>query len=151
MILAQRLGDTKTHSVKLKWGNVSFAPADEWFLVFTVKTDAETVLDASSLFQKTTDVGITVSGSTAFIEVERADTKREEDTPEEGDPAFEATPGTYDWDIQAQNIADPAVIRTVANGTFTLKRDVTRGVETAVPVYVAAPGVTYDTQIVTYL
>lgn len=145
--LTAYLGDAKTLRIPMRWGNKAFAPADEWFLIFTVKADADTDTDAQAEIQKTSDLGITVSGSAALVSLIPRDTAGDADA----DPVVAAlTPGAYDWDIQAQSIADPDDVRTVANGSLVLTRDVTRGTETAIPVYVASPGLTYDTQFVTY-
>ena len=116
--LTQNIGDSKTHSVPLRWNGRPFAPGTGWTLLFTVKANASQT-DAQRLFQKTSTYGITVSGNTANVEVFRADTFRDS-------PAFEATAGEYVWDIQAYQIAAPNHTRTVASGTLTLNRDVTR-------------------------
>jgi len=119
MILTQKIGDTKTYSIPLSWNGRPFVPENAWTLLFTVKALASQA-DSLRLFQKAfPGQGITLTGKTASVEVLRADTFRTS-------PDFEAAPGDYLWDIQAYEIALPNRTRTVAEGTFTLKRDITR-------------------------
>lgn len=136
MILTQSLGDTVTHRIPLRWGNKAFVPGSEWGLLLTVKSDPATQDDEHSLFQKTSTPGegITVSGSTAMVQVLRVDTVRVDsvDPPVE---AFEAAPGTYYWDVQATRLSD-GYVQTVAEGTMVLKRDVTRNAEPTGPIFV---------------
>lgn len=148
MTLTQAIGDTVIHRVPLRWKRAPFTPAEgEWFFIFTVKADKDADSDAQAKFQKTSDLGLTVSGSTASISILPIDTAGDA----AADPVVPALiPGTYDFDIQAQNIADPDDVRTVANGRMVLTRDVTRGTATAIPVYVAQPGINYDTQLLSY-
>jgi len=144
MILTQRIGDTVTHRIAMRWTGRPFNPAG-YFLIFTVKANADTELDAAAKIQKTTVLGITTSGSYALVSIVPQDTAGSED------PVIAALPpANYTFDIQAQKISTPADIRTVASGSFTLLRDVTRGSETEVPVYIADPGFSYDSQIITY-
>lgn len=145
MTLTQRIGDTVTHTIPMAWKGRPFAPGGAWFLIFTVKSDAYAETDAQASFQKTTNLGITVLGNKASIAVIPANTAGSVS------PAIPALPpGTYYWDVQAQSLADPEDVRTVASGTLALVRDVTRGTETAVPIYIADPGVTYDNELVIY-
>ena len=127
MNLTAHLGDTRTFTIPLRWGNRPFVPGSEWGLVFTVKSDPATQADAERLFQKSgpgTMAGLEASGSTATIFMVRADTFREEGFNESEDPEFQADPGTYHWDIQASHTGSGEV-RTVASGTLVLTRDVT--------------------------
>lgn len=126
MILYQNIGDSKTHGIPLRWNGRPFVPGTGWTLTLKVKASASQA-DALRLFEKSFPAyGITVSGSTASVEVTRADTFREANYPAPGSPAFEAAAGEYVWDIQAYQIAAPNHTRTVASGTLTLNRDVTR-------------------------
>ena len=134
--LTQDLGDSVTHRIPLRWGGRPFVPGDDWSLVFTVKADADTADSARLLSKGYPAQGIEVSGSTASVTILRADTFRELDYPDPGDPAFEATAGDYVWDIQANETAGDYRTRTVASGTLTLTRDVTRLSEVTAPVYV---------------
>jgi len=136
MTLTSHIGDTKTFSIPLRWGNRAFVPGSGWALLFTVKSDPLAQTDEQRLFQKTSNPGegITVSGSTAMVQVLRVDTVRvaSVDPPVE---AFEAAPGTYYWDIQATRLSD-GYVQTVAEGTMALNRDVTRNAEPTGPIYV---------------
>lgn len=146
MTLAQHIGDTVTHRIPLRWLRAAFTPASGWFLIFTLKADKDDA-DEDAKIQKTTDLGLTHSTSHALVDFLHIDTAGDA----EQDPVVPAlSAGTYFWDIQAQNIADPTIIRTVATGSLILARSVTHGTETAVPTYVAGPGLSYDTQLVIY-
>ena len=146
MILTSYIGDAKIFSVPLRWGNKPFEPGEEWFLIFTVKADVNDT-DEEAKIQKTTDLGIMVSGSRASIELAPIDTAGDP----EGDPIIPAlTEDTYVFGVKAQSVDDLADIRTVASGRLDLKQPVGQGTETAVPVYVAEPPLRYDTQLVTY-
>jgi hypothetical protein len=131
MTLTSKLGDTRTFSVPLRWGNKPFSPGSAWGLVFTVKA-SESDPDSSALFQKSgpnTNLGVELIGSEAYVTVLRADTYREVNFPTEGSPAFQAAPGTYYWDIQASGKTGSGFegqTRTLADGTFRLTRDITR-------------------------
>ena len=138
MILTQDLGDATTHIIPLRWSGRPFVPGTAWSLVFTVKLSAD-LPDSARLFQKAYPAqGITVSNSTASVSVLRADTFREAGFPTVGSPAFEAAAGEYVWDIQANEISGAFRTRTVARGTLTLGRDITRLSQPTAPVYVVA-------------
>lgn len=145
--LTQRIGDTVSHRIQLRWGGRAFDPTG-FSILFTVKADADADADAAAKIQKRDGgFGITVSGSSALVQLLPVDTAGDANA----DPVIPAlTPGTYDWDIQSQSESDPEDVRTVANGRLVLTRDVTRGTEAAIPVYVADPGITYDTKLLTY-
>lgn len=147
MTLSQSIGDTVTHRIPLRWRGRPFEPGAAFFLIFTVKADKDTDTDAQAKIQKTSDLGLTVSGSKALVDILPIDTAGDPDA----DPVVPALdPGTYDFGIKAQSIADPTDVRTVHEGEFVLLQPTGRGTETAVPTYVAGPGLVYDTQIVTY-
>jgi hypothetical protein len=151
MVLTQNIGDNVTHRIPLRWNRAPFTPAGGWFLIFTVKADADADVDAQAKIQKTSDLGIAVYGSNAAVSIVPFDTAGgiiPDTDPEE--IRVPLPPGTYYWDIQAQSVSNPASIRTVAAGTLKLTRDVTRGTSVSIPVYVASPGLTYDSQILTY-
>ena len=147
MILSQRIGDNKTHSIPLSWLGRAFSPGADYNLLFTVKGDPDAEDDTAAAIQKMTGFGITVSASTALVSLIPFDT-----TGGTLDDIFypAMSPGTYYWDIQAQAIADATDVRTVASGTLELLRDVSRGVETSVPVFLSDTGLTYDSQLVNY-
>ena len=140
MTLTSHIGDTKTFSIPLRWGSRAFVPGSDWQLIFTVKSDPLTQTDEQRLLQKTDALGITVLGSTAEVELLAFDTKHGDDPTEPpAYEAFEATPGTYYWDIQATCTTagdDFGKVRTVAEGTLTLKIGVTRESEPTGPIYV---------------
>lgn len=145
--LTQRIGDTVSHRIQLRWGGRAF-DSTGFSILFTVKADADADADAAAKIQKRDGgFGITVSGSSALVQLLPVDTAGDADA----DPVIPAlTPGAYDWDIQAQSESDPEDVRTIANGRLVLTRDVTRGTDTAVPVYVAVPGLTYESEIIHY-
>lgn len=115
MILTQRIGDTKTHSVKLAWNGKPFVPGNAWVLLFTAKSSPETQEDAVAAFQKASGGGgIVTTSSTSAVSVYPQDTK-------------DLEPGTLYWDIQAtRDVEEQGEVRTVASGTFVLVRDVSR-------------------------
>jgi hypothetical protein len=130
MKLIQPIGDSREYVIPLRKGNSPFAPSSDWTLVFTVKLDPTNQDDAAALFQKATSgYGLTVDGSSAKVVILRADTKRE-------DTGYEAAAGDYFWDIQAVRNSGPdqGEVSTVANGTFTLTRDVTRNAQPSQPI-----------------
>ena len=142
MNITQRIGDTVTHRIPLRWNNAPFVPGDEWALVFTVKDDPDTQEDSSARFQKRSGAGISVSSSVASVDVLRIDTAGGTFTPEGGgDPVTvtEVPPGTYHWDIKARQIAEPNETRTVASGTLVLAQVVTREVDPSVPIFSSQP------------
>jgi hypothetical protein len=136
MILTAELGDSKTFTIPMRWGNRAFAPVGvDWGLVFTVKADANAE-DSDALLQASgpgTGLNLEVSGSNAIITFQRADTYSVV-----SGVVTQANPGTYRWDIQAIGIPDGAhegQCRTVASGTLVLSRDITRGSSPVVPVF----------------
>jgi hypothetical protein len=143
-VLSQSLGDTVTHRIPLRWGKRAFVPGVNWALVFTVKSDPVLQDDENRLFQKATGgLGVVAEGSNAVVSVLRADTIREAveadpdaEPPVEEVEAFEAAPGTYFWDVQATHLSTGEV-RTVANGTLVLTRDVTRQSTPTGPIFTA--------------
>ena len=110
--LTQRIGDTKTHTIPLSWSGRPFVPGGEWHLVFTVKSDPNTQTDEQAELQLESGSGITANGSLAMVAMI-------------GSHTSDLVPGTYYWDIQAEEL-DSNVTRTVASGTLVLLRDVTR-------------------------
>ena len=128
MILTQRIGDTKTHSVKLAWNGKPFVPGNAWVLLFTAKSSPETQEDAAAAFQKTSGGGgITTTSSTSSVAVLPQDTD-----------ALDV--GTLYWDIQAtRDVEGQGEARTVASGTFVLTRDVSRLSSPTLDVYTVAP------------
>lgn len=126
MNLTAYLGDSKVFTIPMRWGNRAFVPGEDWGLIFTCKQDPSTA-DSVRLFQVSgpdTDTGLEVSGSNALVSLLRQHTYR----PAVVSPVtaeFNAATGTYYWDIQATRLSDGEV-RTVANGTLVLARDVTR-------------------------
>jgi len=140
--LTSKLGDTSTFSIPLRWEKRAFVPGNAWALLFTVKSDPDTQDDSQRLLQKATGgYGIIVTGSTAEVAIQRADTIRAAvvadplaDPPIEAQEAFEAAPGTYYWDVQATHLTTGKT-RTVASGNYDLKRDVTRQSEPTGPIF----------------
>ena len=143
MNLTATIGDTRNFSIPLRWRTGAFAPGEDWFLIFTVKESLDDT-DEQAKIQKTTDLGITVQRSHAVIQILPIDTAGDGDDI----PALAA--GIYYWGIKAQKIADPTQVRTVATGELELEQPVGQSTETTIDVYVAEPGISYDTQIITY-
>ena len=136
MILSQRIGDTRTFSIPLRWNGRPFVPGADWNLIFTVKSDPDTQVDSLAKIQKQSDYGISVSGHHAVVSLIPIDTA--------GGTAGAVTvpaltPGLFYWDIQAQSLTEADDIRSVAGGTLTLLRDVTRGTAPSIPIYVLLP------------
>lgn len=73
MILTQRIGDGKTHSISLSWNGRPFAPTG-YDLLWTLKADPATETDAQAKVQKRLGYGITVSGSNALVSLIPIDT-----------------------------------------------------------------------------
>jgi len=123
----------------MRWKRRDFFPDDSWLLTFSVKASIND-LDSQSVFQKATGLGLEVAGNIAIIEVLRADTHRDADYPEEGDPAFEALPGTYLWSIRASGLgANEGESRTVAEGAFVLNQTGTRLESPSIPIITTHP------------
>jgi len=126
MLLTANLGDAKTFSIPLRWGNRQFIPGAEWNLTFTAKSQPATQLDSAASLQKQLGSEFFILNDKANIKLLPADTF--------GSSTVTAlSPGLLYWDIQAQKILDTLDIRTVAGGTLNLFRDVTRGTPTYVP------------------
>lgn len=124
-------GDTATLSIPLSTvaadgTSTAFTPGEDHLLLFTLKS-AATDADSLALVQKATGTGITHSGSTALVELVHADTK-------------DLSPARCPFDVQAQNVATGA-IQTVALGTIILERDVTREVQSSIPIHTANPSI----------
>jgi hypothetical protein len=138
MNLKSDLGESQTFRIPLRSGGRVFTPGAIYALTFTVKlfnTDA----DADAVIQKATSgLGVVVDGDDALVTILRADTYREADYPETGDPAFELAAGTYVWDIQADGLPDTTAAgdcKTVNSGTFIFARDITRGSGPTITIY----------------
>ena len=126
MLLTTNLGDAKTFSIPLRWGNRQFVPGTEWNLTFTAKSQPNSQLDSAASLQKQTDSGILVVNNKAKVSLLPQDTT--------GTTVISPiAPGLLYWDIQAQKIEDPLEVRTVAKGKLALNRDVTRGISTYIP------------------
>jgi hypothetical protein len=140
MKLSSKLGDTKTFRIPLRWGNAAFSPAANYDLTFTLKSDEDDA-DSAAIIQKATGgLGIVIDESFAVLSILRSDTYREADFPDPGDPAYEATAGTYYWDIQADGLGDfEGDCKTVASGTYSISRDITRATGPSVPIYTTDP------------
>jgi len=111
MDLTAFLGDTKTFTIPLRWGNRSFVPGSDWHLVFTLKFDADDD-DDSAPIQLETGNGVSATGSIAIINIPRSLT-------------VDLSPGILFWDIQAEDLNSDDV-RTVAIGRLHLMREITR-------------------------
>lgn len=120
MNLTAKIGDSPVFAIPLVWGGAAFAPGEDWGLIFTLKSSAAD-LDPAALVQKASGVGITAAGYTALVSFVSEDT-------EELDPLS----GVYD--VQAQHVSTGAV-RTVAEGKFSLYRDITRLRQTSIPIH----------------
>ena len=118
------LGDSASLSIPLTHEGAAFTPGSSWSLMFTAKRQARDT-DAQALIQKVSGAGITVTGSTASVELVPIDTAT-------------LAPGDIVWDVQAQHLTNGAVA-TVASGRLTLIRDVSRLTVTSIPVYTSAP------------
>jgi hypothetical protein len=119
------LGDSVSVPVPLTFGGAVFVPGDEWSLIATAKASPAHP-DARAVIQKATGAGITAAGSTATLDIVPADT-------------IDLAPGRLFWDIQAQRIAEPHEVRTVAFFDMLLVRDITRETTTSVPVFTTNP------------
>ena len=122
--MQQFLGDSAILSIPMTRSGAAFTPGTDWGLLFTAKRQARDA-DAQALIQKATGAGITVTGSTAAVELLPPDTR-------------DLAPGEIVWDIQSQNLTSGAVA-TVASGRLMLVRDVTRLTVTSIPVITTAP------------
>jgi hypothetical protein len=136
MILTQRIGDTKTHSVKLAWNGRPFVPGGAHNLIFTLKSSPDSQTDAQAKVQKQLGAGISVTGNRASVSLIPIDTA--------GGTVGETTvpalsPGTYYWDIQSQALDDASDIRTVRTGVLVLLRDVTRLTGASMDIYTTSP------------
>jgi hypothetical protein len=118
-------GDSKTLTIPLTLDGSAFNPSG-FLLIFTAKKSV-TDDDSKALIQKVTGTGLTVSGTTATIDLVPQDT------------ASLARENLF-CDIQAQNLTTGAVA-TVAFFRLRIDRDVTRSTTTSIPVVTAAPGV----------
>jgi len=112
MILTSKLGDTVTFRIPLRWGNRAFEPGGDWHLVFTAKSDTS-VIDELAEIQIELGSGIAEDGNRALVSILASHTE-------------DLNPGILYWDIQAEDL-DSDDIRTVASGSWLLRRDVTRG------------------------
>jgi hypothetical protein len=122
MTLTQYLGDTVTHEIPLRWQGVDFYPTADWTLYFTAKKK-QTDPDSSSIIQKATAAGLTVTGSLAAVSIFNADTASEK-------------AGSLYYDIRAKSTSTGAV-RTLAKGRLKLDQNVARAPQLAVNVLVA--------------
>lgn len=138
MTLTQRIGDSKTHSIPLAWNGRPFVPGDAWYLIWTLKSDPDTQPDTQAVIQKTSGAGLLVTGSKANVSLVPHDTAAwvEEGTPDINH--VEKAPGTYYWDVQARSYDDGS-IRSVASGALVLVRDVTREIDTSIPIHTTQP------------
>jgi hypothetical protein len=112
MILVQRLGDTRTFSIPLRWGNRPFIPGNDWHLVFTAKYDPQ-YSDPAAPIQLELGDGLTANNHFASVSLTR-------------DLTVDLDAATLYWDIQAESYESEEV-RTVRTGTLTLLREVTHG------------------------
>ncbi len=119
MTLTQKLGDSVTHRIPLRWGKAAFEPGTDWGLIYTVKESIDDA-DEDAVIQKISGTGMTHSGSNALPTILPADTTA-------------LTAKTYYYDVQAQHLTTGEV-RTVAQNKLILTRDITRGVTVAIPV-----------------
>jgi hypothetical protein len=147
MHFVQYLGDAKTLNIPLSWNGRAFVPGSDYNLLFTLKGNPTEEDDAVAAVQKMSGFGISVIASTALVSLIPFDT-----TGGTLDDVFypALSPGTYFWDVQAQAVADETDVRSIASGSIELLRDVSRGVETSVPVFQAAAGLTYESELITY-
>lgn len=141
MNLTSKLGDEKVWRIPLRWDNAAFVPGSNYGLTFTVKKTGD-LPDSQALIQKATGgLGVTIDGDDALVTILKADTHRAADFPNHGDPAFDAEPGIYYWDIQADGLPDtPAAgdSRTVNIGEYLFLRDYTRNVGPTATIYTTA-------------
>jgi hypothetical protein len=123
MNLTQKIGDTITHRVPMRWRKALYSPSSGTY-IFTVKTDKNDT-DENAVFQKTSGGGgITVADGYASIGVLPADTSAQSES-------------TLYWDIQWTSTEGDS--RTLNEGEFDLTRDVTRLSEPAMDVHTVAP------------
>lgn len=136
MILTQRIGDNKTHSIPLAWNGRPFIPGAAFNLIWTLKSNPEAQSDAEAAIQKQSGYGLSVTGSHARVSLIPLDTAG---GVVSGVTVWPLAPGTLHWDIQAQSLSDSDDIRTVAHGSLTLLRDVSRRTVPSIPIYVLDP------------
>jgi len=123
MNLTQKIGDTITHRVPMRWRKALYSPASGTY-IFTVKASKDDT-DENAVFQKTSGGGgITVADGYAEIQVLSLDTTNESEA-------------TLYWDIQWTSIEGDS--RTLNEGEFDLTRDVTRNFTPEMDVYTVAP------------
>lgn len=147
MIITQFIGDNTEHRIPLRWAGRLFEPGDDWHLIWTLKTNRDDDDASAKIQKKSAGYGITHSASNALVSILPIDTAGDPDA----DPVIPALAlGLYVWDIQAQSMDDPTDIRTVAEGRLMIRRDVTRGTETAIVTHVAGPVLTYEDKLLTY-
>jgi len=136
MILSQRVGDAKSYVIPMRWDNADFTPSDNYYLIWTLKSDPDTEEDTSAKIQKVLGAGISVSGTYATVTLLPPDTAGDPDA----DPVITPlTPGTYFWDLQYQDLDNPDNVKTVRNGSLDLYRDVTRETSASIPIYSDTP------------
>ena len=135
MQLASHIGDTRTLSIPLRWGNRAFVPGG-YDLLWTLKADPLTETDAQAKVQKRSGYGISVTGTKAIVSLIPIDTAG---GTVGGVTVQSLIPRTYYWDIQAKSLTNAEDVRTVASGTLVLLRDVTRGHAPSIPIYVYLP------------
>jgi hypothetical protein len=110
MNLVAHLGDTKTFSIPLRWGNRPFLPGNDWHLVFTAKNDPADD-DLLAPIQLELGDGVSALGHFASVSLAR-------------DLTVDLDAATLYWDIQAERL-DSDEVRTVRSGRLTLLREVT--------------------------
>ena len=104
----------------MTWEGAAFSPGTEWSLLWTAKK-ALSDTDARAVIQKVLGAGITATASTATLSLIPEDT-------------LSLRVLTLYWDLKAQCLAT-GEIRTVASGTWTLKRSVGRSCVPSIPIY----------------
>lgn len=125
MLRSQFIGDSVSHSIPLRWKNYAFDASQNWLLIFTAKADP-TLGDETAAIQKTSGIGLTLtSGDLAQVHIVPDDT-------------ISLEPTTLYFDIQARN-GDTGEVQTVAIGELLLKRDVTRDLNTTIPIFTTEP------------
>lgn len=122
---AQPRGDARTYHPSLYSSPGVKFDATGYYLLFSIKT-AISDSDADAKVQKASGAGLAWDGQECSLDLIHQDTK-------------DLTPGMYYWDIQAQSLTEPGIVKTVAVGTIELTTDVTQELEPTLPIYTHTP------------
>ena len=118
-------GDSLSLDIPLTWQDSPFEPGADWILLATVKANSGDA-DEDAVFQKSSTAGISVTGSTATLDIVNADTE-------------DVSPGALVADIRAEHVTSGAR-RVVAKFHLDLRRPVSRSTTPSIPIHTTLPG-----------